>query len=352
MTPPDARIPPHGRVAELDALRGLAALAVGLFHLTYFVPFLVPGAARPAIGIWWGCYGVQLFFAISGFVILGTLERTRDIRRFARARALRLLPEYWLAMTITGGIAALFAPPSLKVDALTWIFNLPLMQLWTGTRMVDGVYWSITVEIGFYAGMAIAWRLGWTRRIEALVLGWLLVKWLLWAVSAPAWLQLLLLTEQAAYFALGLIAYRVWTGERRWTEQLVVLAALGATVLLIDPIHAHWLFAGMAPLFLALAAGRLRLLAQPVLLWMGRISYTFYLLHAVIGYTVIYRLAQAGVAPGAATLAALLVAGVLATVAERLCHHGRRMVRTAHAGVAANASAGGREADGMVAAAP
>lgn len=314
------------RVAELDALRGLCALAVGLYHLTYYAPFMVPGISRPSIIVWWGCYGVQIFFAISGFVILGTLERTRDVAQFARARAYRLLPEYWLALTITGTVAALWAPDRLHIDLTRWFLNLPPVQLWTGTPMVDGVYWSLNVEIGFYVGMALMWRLGWTRRIELLVLGWLVVKWLLWATAAPAWLTLLFLTEHAPYFAIGLVAYRVWTGERRAVDQWPVLAAVGSTVWLLDPIHAHWLFAGAAPLFLLLATGRARWLGQPLLVAMGRISYPFYLLHAVIGYTILARLQALDVRPGLSVIVALGVTGLLATVItpllERLRHTG------------------------------
>lgn len=321
-TPDTIRL--SARLPELDALRGLSALAVGLYHLTYFVPFMLPGAHRSSFPMWWGCYGVQVFFAISGFVILGSLDRTRDLGSFCRARAARILPEYWLAMLITASVTALLGPPWLRVDLATWIANLPLLQMWTGVGMVDGVYWSLNVEIVFYAAMALVWRFGWNRQIETVVLIWLALKWVLWACPVlPVGIEHLLMVQHAPYFAVGLIAYRIWAGHRSISEQLPVLATCAATVWLLDPIHAHWLFAAMVPLFLLLACKRLGALDHPVLLWMGRISYPFYLLHGAVGYSVIYRLSAAGWGPNEAAAAALVTGALLATGLDYVVRLGR-----------------------------
>ena len=318
-------IRPGPRLAELDALRGLSALAVGLYHLTFFVPFMLPGARPSSVPIWWGCYGVQIFFAISGFVILGSLDRTRDLGSFCRARAARIFPEYWLAMLITASTTALLGPPWLRVNLATLIANLPLLQLWTGVGMIDGVYWSLNVEIVFYAAMALAWRCGWTRQIEMVVLAWLVVKWLVWACPVlPAGIEQLLMVQHAPYFAVGLVTYRIWAGQRRVAEQLPILTACAVTVWLLDPIHAHWLFAAMVPLFLLLAGNRLRTLGHPVLLWMGRMSYPFYLLHGAIGYSVIYQLSAAGWGPDTAAVAALVTGGLLAMGLEHLVRAGKQ----------------------------
>src|SRR3954471_184909 len=94
--------PPAARIAELDALRGLAALGVALFHFSLLDP-----AAGPGFAI--GASGVDLFFIISGFVILMTLERTRDWKDFLVGRFSRLYPAYWACVTL----AALAAWPRL-----------------------------------------------------------------------------------------------------------------------------------------------------------------------------------------------------------------------------------------------
>jgi peptidoglycan/LPS O-acetylase OafA/YrhL len=128
------------RVLELDGLRGLAALGVTLYHYTWFIGTLLPGTPLPELSLRWGCYGVQLFFAISGFVILMNLNRTETISQFIRSRVRRLFPAYWIAMAVTFIIVTLLGPVQLQVNVREFLLNLPMLQLFTGVQMVDGVY--------------------------------------------------------------------------------------------------------------------------------------------------------------------------------------------------------------------
>ena len=83
-----------GRVLELDALRGLAALAVVFYHYTTRFDQLFGHTFPLPWSVSWGHYGVDLFFMLSGFVILMTLERTSDSWKFAWGRFSRLYPAY------------------------------------------------------------------------------------------------------------------------------------------------------------------------------------------------------------------------------------------------------------------
>ncbi|HEU0065878.1 MAG TPA: acyltransferase [Sphingomonas sp.] len=307
------------RIPALDGLRGLCAVAVMLYHLTWFVPAMLPGTPGLPHGIWWGCYGVQVFFAISGFVILGTLDRTRDLGTFARGRARRLLPTYWLAMLTTFTVAAVFGPDHLRVGGRDLLANVVPVQSLTRVAMVDGVYWSLNVEIAFYACIAVAWRLGALRRVEIVVLAWLALKWLWWACGWPgSGLGLALVVDHIPYFAIGMLAYRIHAGQRSIAEQAPILACVVATVLVIDPIHAHWLCAGLIAGFVALAKGQLAWLGWWPLAWLGAISYPLYLVHAVIGYTIIAQLERHGMTPLAASGIAVVGVVVLAAALSRL----------------------------------
>ena len=287
--------PPADRLRELDALRGLAALAVVFYHYSYFIQFMVPGAALLLLQVRWGDDGVKLFFAISAFAMLATIERTPTRWAFARARARRLLPEYWLAMALTGGVAWLFGPARLAVTPLQWLANLPLLQKLTGVPMVDGVYWTLNVEVVFYALIALAWRIGALRSIDRLVLGWLAVRVVCWLLPTPAWLQFVLLTDHAVWFSVGLIAYPVWRGTARWDDQRLLAAAILGVEAVTAGFHGVLLAIGMMALFFGIATGRVRGLRHPALLWLGAISYPLYLLHGVIGYALITRLQAAGI---------------------------------------------------------
>jgi len=89
---------PGPRLAQLDALRGVAALLVVGFHYTTRFDQLYGHAGEPLLSLPWGHYGVNLFFMISGFVIFMTLERTQRATDFVVSRFSRLYPAYWGAL--------------------------------------------------------------------------------------------------------------------------------------------------------------------------------------------------------------------------------------------------------------
>jgi peptidoglycan/LPS O-acetylase OafA/YrhL len=102
------------RFVFVDALRGLAALGVVLFHANeghhitelfgYFPHFLQVGLEN-------GSLGVLIFFVLSGFVIAHSLYEQRMslslLGRFTLRRSLRLDPPYWVAIALAIGIGTL-----------------------------------------------------------------------------------------------------------------------------------------------------------------------------------------------------------------------------------------------------
>ncbi|MEK4129105.1 acyltransferase [Solibacillus sp. FSL W8-0474] len=80
------------RLTELDALRGLAALAVVIFHYTTRYNELFGHEKSSYLNFTFGHMGVNLFFMISGFVIFMTLRRINNVKEFAIKRAFRLYP--------------------------------------------------------------------------------------------------------------------------------------------------------------------------------------------------------------------------------------------------------------------
>lgn len=314
--------PPH-RLRELDALRGLSALAVALYHYSYFIGFVLPGTALPDWQLRWGDAGVKLFFAISGFAMLATLERTASLPAFAMARGRRLLPEYWVAMVLTGSVAWALGPDRLRLAPVDWLANLPLLQTWTGVPMVDGVYWTLNVEILFYAWIALLWRLGATRRVDRLVLCWMALRLVCWLLPVPPRMLQVLLIDHAAWFSIGLIAWPIWRGTASWREQLPLFGTVVAVTALTGDRSAAWLAAGLALLLSATVTRRMRWLATPALLWLGSVSYAFYLLHAGIGYAIIVRLQAAGVSVNVAPFLALAATLALSAIVARLCESAR-----------------------------
>lgn len=306
------------RITELDSLRGLAALIVMLFHYGWRFGEMFPGATHLTLPVQWGAYGVHLFFAISGFVIFMTLDRTKTVADFVVSRFSRLYPVYWACIAITMAVLAMLPVTELNQPLWVAMIDLSMVQSLFKVASVDGVYWSLFVELCFYACMTGLWRIGLLRRPEWVLIGWIGLK-ILWAAvpALPYTIGALLIVKYIPFFAIGMTAYRVWIGQRRISEQgLVLLAGLAATWW-VDGSEFAVVYIAVAAITCLLAIGKLRWASHPILLWLGAISYPLYLLHQNIGYAVMIHIAPFGVPPLAAVVLAILLSFALAYVVHR-----------------------------------
>jgi peptidoglycan/LPS O-acetylase OafA/YrhL len=297
------------RLTELDALRGVAVILVLLFHYTWRGSAVVPELQLIPWGLSWGHYGVELFFAISGFVILMTLERTRSAADFIVSRFARLFPAYWSAIALTTAGVAAMGSPSLVLPPQVVLLNLTMLQQFFLQPSVDGVYWSLGVELAFYASMLALWRVGWLKRIEIVLIGWISLKLVWWQVpQLPARLAVVLVVQFIPWFALGMAFYRIHIGARRWVQQVPTLALALIVATLVDGWNDGAVFIGIAAVFAALIAGKAKFLNHPVLLWLGSISYPFYLIHQLLGYAFMLMLERGGMSAWAALPLAIAAA--------------------------------------------
>jgi len=303
------------RIADLDALRGLAALAVVLFHYTTRFDAVYGHSNAPLVAVPWGHFGVQLFFGISGFVIFMTLDRTRSLADFAVSRASRLYPAYWAAMAATTIVMIAAGMNDLLVSPAAFAANLTMLQSFARMPSVDGVYWTLSVELAFYVAMAALWQFRLLARIEPVLIAWMSLKWV-WTFAPaligvePSWLLGALVVQQhIPFFAIGILAYRLRAGAATPTATALVIGFALATILACDGV-AHALVAAVtAAALLAVALRGVPLLRARPLVWLGAISYSLYLLHQYIGFALLRALEAAGV--GANTAIALALAAIL-----------------------------------------
>ena len=309
-----------GRLSELDALRGIGALLVVNFHYATRYNELFPRAHHVPFHLFGGNYRVLLFFAISGFAIFFSINKIATAADFVANRAVRLLPAYWVALTLTLAIEHLGHMSALYVTPAVAIANLTMLEQFFFLPPVDGAYWTLTVEIAFYVCMLALWLLCRARPIERLILGWLLLKLLFtfaWP-NMPERLVMILVLRYMPFFAIGMVSYRVWAGQRSWREQAPVLLAILATIGVCET--PDLLLAGviLAGCFWAMLAGGLRWLCWRPLLWVGQISYSLYLVHQHIGFTIMFNMDQAGFAPSAGYAVAVAVALMLGALVHYL----------------------------------
>ncbi|GJE27041.1 acyltransferase family protein [Methylobacterium organophilum] len=337
-----------GRLLELDALRGVAALLVLVLHYTAGFDNEVGWHGHPPLfRLSSGHLGIALFFVISGFVIAMTLERSRNGLDFAVGRFARLYPTFWTCALITTGAILVtgFNPFHLTVPGFA--ATLTMLNGLTDLPFVDPSYWTLTRELLFYAFLATAYFTLGPRALTGVVFAWMVVTALynvfvmdenIYACRTAAGCGGILLNATFAHlFALGVMGYKIHRGERTpfvWIT-LAAAAASGSVYL--------WPLSGFQPmnavksvlylgLVLLAAEGLLRVLRWRVLVFFGTISYALYLLHQVIGYALIGALVARGLDPNLAILAAFALATALAAaVCFGVERPAQRAIRRAYA---------------------
>jgi peptidoglycan/LPS O-acetylase OafA/YrhL len=334
------------RIRELDSLRGLAAVAVALFHLASW-DYVKQVAIRPMI---WGHFGVELFFIISGFVIFMTLARSRSVYEFGVSRVARLFPAYWAAIAVTTVVAHWSSPgwdaspPGPGQVAM----NLTMLQRFFRVTEVDGSYWTLAIELSFYVAIAAIARIGLKGNIERVCIAWLVC-------AAAIRIGLVLAGRRGnldpfgsitglyygQFFIIGMMIYRITRGEMsRLTIPIVIASGAmslfggGPLSLYAGPLPYFCITVGLGACVLLATSGRLAFLRWAPLVILGEMSYPLYLVHDRIGIDLMRITRARGAYPWAQSTLALTLAAVLAFAIHRCVEvPGRAYIRTALARV-------------------
>ncbi len=315
----DGSLRARGRLTELDALRGVGALCVLIFHYSTRFHELFPQASHVPFSFPGGNYRVLLFFTISGFAIFFTLDRIRTVADFIVNRFARLYPAYLVAMLMTLGIEYLAHATQLLVGPVAILANFTMLQGFAFMPEVDGAYWTLTVEIAFYACMVAIWKFVGIRRLEPVLALWLAVRWLFWLwPEMPERIIMLLVLRYTPFFVIGMLAYRLWSGQRSLMQQAPYAALALLSIATMETWDVTIVGGVLMAAFLALIHGRLRFLSVQPLIWLGGISYSFYLIHQHVGFVVMLEFAKAGYSPWLGFAAAFTVALTLGTVINRM----------------------------------
>jgi len=289
--------PQKARIGELDALRGLAAAAVMVYHFTGHYGRNIGHLDRPLFTLPFGSYGVQLFFMISGFVIFMTLEKTRTAMDFVASRFSRLYPAYWASIAITSLFVYTIGMPDQRLPLSDLAANITMIQSLLHYQHLDGSYWTLQIELLFYSQMMFWFAFGQLQRMT-----WIIAIWLSLSITYEvlstlgvhvSWtLGQVLILEHIPFFSLGILFYRLHKergAQGRRENHLLIAASIGviASTQPVAYLTVALLCTGVFYLFIH---SRLRWLQSAPFTFLGAISYSLYLLHQVIGFDIIWHL--------------------------------------------------------------
>src|SRR5262245_18274368 len=150
--------PELSRLLFLDALRGIAAMAVFISHAAERVSPILRDIVHTRFDL--GHFGVTLFFLCSGFIIPFSLERQNSLPRFWISRTFRLFPLYWFTIGISVFLAYAMSERRslsalLSANSSIILGNMTMLQLFMGIPHIRGEYWTLSFEMLFYIVMSM-----------------------------------------------------------------------------------------------------------------------------------------------------------------------------------------------------
>lgn len=365
-----------GRLGALDGLRGIAATVVMIYHTSLVArPFLDTGTVGDA---WWwitetplkvftaGTEAVLVFFVLSGLVVaLPTLVEGFSWTRFLTTRFLRLYLPVWGALVFAELLIVFLPRDASRVSSGEWVdtgnaqsFSLGQFlaeaSLWQRSYNVDNVLWSLrwelifTVLLPLFVLLALAVRRWWVAAASIAIV--LTIAGRVVDTDALVYLPVFFLGTLMAVRLPQILAAAARRSSGFWWAATIGSLALIILSWVARPLVAAgsqlsgflWGFAGIGAAGLILAAlgfpAVIRALTSRVPQWLGKVSFSLYLVHVPVIATVAFlvRDSRWWLVALIAVPVSLVLAQVFFSAVERPSH---RLARAMGTTVAARLSA-------------
>jgi len=278
------------RIYELDAFRGVAAMAVLMYHYTTVYDKIFDTTS--IFNFSYGWMGVPLFFILSGFVITLTINRCKSPFDFLYRRFMRLYPTYWICLLITLSVVYKSDFKMFQLPLIDVLMNFTMVEELFGFKLVDGSYWSLLPELLFYLLMAFLMLFKKTNNVLLFNIPILIICLIHYFWQIPFLWRIL---YYLPLFMIGISFYNIYIGKKENYFHILIVCNLALSIFLYHKIQSSVSvkvlfisFTSFVGLFYLFVYGKLKFLGNSkVLVFLGTISYPLYLIHENVGLIII-----------------------------------------------------------------
>ena len=267
------------RIDIVDALRGIASLAVCWLHMTQLYPKdnIVHLSGK------YGGLGVEMFFVISGFIIPFALYKsdyrvTKDWHTFIKKRIIRIDPPYLVAaimaaiLTYLAAMTPGYRGEEINFSSMQFLLHLGYLNAIFDYKWFNPVFWTLAIEFQYYLLISIVFPIISAKTIFRSV-G--IISLCCFAFIIPSDIFVF---KYLCLFSVGIVTFQYFAKIIGVREYLLVLTL--TSILLILSLG---IIAAVTGILTALAIAFVRIEKIRIFHFLGAISYSLYLVHLPIG---------------------------------------------------------------------
>ena len=308
-------IKPSNQIPILDNLRAVAAWAVCLYHFICTTVGFVNNSSITFDLFYFGRFGVNLFFIISGLVIPWSLYHSNyKIKYFFKyflKRLIRLEPPYIISIIIILCIVFIkkYNPTYNDVVVLITckqvLFHIGYLIPWSKDltlNWLNNVYWTLAIEFQYYIVIGVLYFLFISKKGYLRFLTYILIIGAKFVVPLtdflPYWFS---------FFGIGILIFLYKINHVDVTELII-----GSLIFTLDIFIFNEKNAALVTIISELSILLLFNRTNKILAWLGTFSYSVYLMHAIIGMATVNVLSHC--ATNSWEKFGVVVAGLITTV--------------------------------------
>lgn len=294
-------------------LRACAALSVCVFHFTCGNPDFLPKTHWLKVIGSFGRYGVDVFFVISGFVIPYSLWHKNyqlyDLPTFLRRRFWRIELPYLASLLLALAVGFIVAKYKQEVFQPSWAqvgAHFLYLNSILGYDWLVPVYWTLAIEFQFYIGIGLLFTGLFHNKIAIR-----LAFWLVWAMLAYTFPTDVGFFSYIGLFGLGILLCQFQVGRVGKLELACgAIIATGLNIYFVGYFSTGAGLVGFAVILWEIKALPKKRVIPTFWSWVGKFSYSLYLVHVIIAGKIIGFVEQKTTVLELRLLAVLLAIGV------------------------------------------